>query len=302
MSFESKIPVGRTVSATELVRHFASLARDAINEPVHILNHGKPYLSLVHTKILSGLAQSTAQSSAESRLRAKLDIILDNIQNVVLLVDDNLDIIRGNREAISFFQLSEEDMRSVSVYRIIKGLQGSIVLNSLERVRKTHVSEIFEIQMANPRRLMKFKIVPFPGGFAIFAEDVTLSFYTRREDSFAFNLQELVANSPFIAFGTLDMRGVIETVSPALAKMIGSEPERMIGLRFPGLIDTESRADLSRELELVTTHDAILAQNVNLLNKDGEIIPSYLCAKALTDYGRPTGILFIVQMGAIHSH
>lgn len=79
----------------------------------------------------------------------------------------------------------------------------------------------------------------------------TVIFRTRMEDNFILNFKELVSSSPFIAFGTLDTRGITETVSPSLAKIIGSEPDRMIGLIFPGLIDTESRMDLSQELDLV---------------------------------------------------
>ena len=101
------LPPGQVVTATALIRHFAVHSRQAMTEPVHIMNHGHVGLTLIATDLFHRLAGDQPATSGPDQ-DAQLEILLDMIPTQVLLTDRDLKPVRVNLAARRRLGISEK--------------------------------------------------------------------------------------------------------------------------------------------------------------------------------------------------
>ena len=289
-------PRGQVVTATNFVRNFAAYARNATTEPIHIFNHGRPAWSLVATEDLVRLVDASSEDQGEGRLKAKLDIVIDTVPTLIIMVDRDLNILRANLAARNFLQLSDDEIRGAALSDLLDEQKQAFVHQAARRVRDTGVIETFEMDSVDaPVRTFQVKIVPSPGGIAIFADEITHALAIRHADGVASALARAVDASPMLARVMVNMRGVIVSVSPGFAALTGIDEARILGLRFSAMFDAKSRGDMADGVEALLSDGQSFTGVANLLTHDARPQPVLVSGSSYSDYNKGIGALFLLQ-------
>lgn len=281
--------------ATKFVRDFASYAQMAFNEPVHILKHGRPSLSLVATNRLQGLLHSGDSTEYHAISSTKLDMVLDHVKTLVMILDDQLHILRVNLAAREAFKLSEEVL-GASLQSTITDARQEFILRALERVRDTGVAENIEFDSFDrPIRTFQCYITTFPGGLAMFTEDVTHTVALRNADAIADAYAGLLEVTPGLAHGMLNVRGMISSASQSLSDLLDTAEDRLIGVRLTALCETSFRGEIGDRVEALLSSAEPFSTHVNLLPQGSKVIPAVLSAYPHVNYGRKPGATFLIR-------
>ncbi len=283
------------VPATKFVRDFASYAQLAFNEPVHILKHGRPSLSLVATNRLQGLLDPGDNAEYHATSSTKLDMVLDHIKTLVMILDDQLHILRVNLAAREALKLSE-DVLGASLQSLITDPRQEFIMRALERVRDTGVAENIEFDSFDrPIRTFQCYIMNFPGGLAMLTEDVTHTAALRNADAIADAYAGLLEVTPGLAHGMLNVRGMISSASQSLSDLLNTAKDRLIGMRLTALCETSFRGEVGDRLEALLASAEPFTAHVKLLGQGARVIPAVLSAYSHINYGRKPGATFLIR-------
>jgi PAS domain-containing protein len=286
---------GEVVTATEFVRHFASYARHASDAPVHILNHGKRAWSLVTADLFERLSRSPEGQTDQEQLKAKLDIVLDVVPTTIILLDHDLRILRVNAAARSAFQRSNDDFQGLRLTDIMNDPRDEYIIRAAMRVHESGIIEDFETDSTTGRqKTFRLRISPFPNGLAIFGDDITLSRARSRGEAFQRALEDVIDLHPGMARGTINWRGNVAAVSPALAHMVQTDPSRMIGLRFESIFDVASRGRIAELTESIFSRRTSFVLSAGLLTMDNRAIPVEVSMSPCRD-SDATGAIFLIM-------
>ena len=248
------IPSGQIVTATALIRHFAAHSRHALSEPVHIMNHGHINLSLISTELFLRLSNGHLSADDASHPTARFDILLDMIATQVILIDPQLNLLRINLAARKKMEVSEQEVRGAPLSQLLVGQDHHFVLRAVERVRDTGIAEEFELNLPGRRPvILRFQVTPFPGGFALLADEISDRVTLRDQDARTAAYENLIDGLPGLARGAFNVRGSVTHASPALARLIGTDESRIIGVRFATLFDAANRGKISDAMESLLT-------------------------------------------------
>lgn len=289
------IPSGQIVTATDLVRHFAAHSRRALNEPVHIMNHGNISLSLISTELFRQLSSEQMQVPDDSRLAAKLDVLLDLIPTQVILVDHELKLIRINLAARRRIEVSEEEVRGLPLPQILNELIHHFSMRRLERVRDTGVLEEFELTPSDQSSLVyRVRIIPLLKGFALLADEITDKVILREQNARAAAYENLIDGLPGLARGTFNIRGIVTETSPMLGALIHSDESRIVGVRFAALFDAASRGAVGDAIEALLTFGTPFSISAALLGNEIENKAVWVNAAPLNSADSQTGGAFLI--------
>lgn len=292
------IPSGQIVTATDLVRHFAAHSRRALNEPVHIMNHGNVSLSLISTELFRQLNRDQMHVPEGSNLAAKLDVLLDLIPTQVILVDQDLKLLRINLAARRRIEVSQEEVRGLPLPQILKEFTHHFSMRRLERVRDTGVFEEFELSPPNQSSLVyKVRIMPLFKGFVLLADEITDKVTLREQDARATAYENLIDSLPGLARGNFNIRGVVTEMSSTLAAHIHLDESRIIGVRFAALFDTSNRGAVSDAIEALLISGKPFRLMAKLLGSDIQNGTVWVSAVPLNPADGQTGGVFLIGPG-----
>jgi hypothetical protein len=295
MGYQGRLNDDHVVPATKFVRDFANYARMAIDEPVHIFKHGRPTLSLVATNQLKGLLQPEDSSGSQRWLAAKLDIVLDHVRTLIVLVDEQFEVLRVNAAARTAFQLSDGNLRGISVQDLFHDPRQEFLVRAMQRVRDMGVAEHIEFDSFDPPvRSFQAYIRAFPGGFAMFAEDITHMVALRNADLIADAYAGLLEITPGIAFGTLDARGAISSASHSLSELVETHEHRLVGVRLTALCEIGFRGEVGDRVEALLSDVEPFSISLNLIGQS-KSIPVVLSAYPHQGHGRRPGAIFLIR-------
>lgn len=294
MTMYGNLP-GQVVSATSFVRNFAAYARSALGEPVHILNHGQVGLSLVATDMFLRSSANRSGVADVDRLAAKLDIVLDAVPTLVVITDDNGDIVRVNPAARRYLQLSDQEVRGVPFSQFLSDQNRHLITRALGRVGDTGMAEVFEVDLAaQPVNIFRVTVTRFPGGFAVFADEIAHRLAVRELEARAMAYETLIDELPDVARGTINIRGMVTQASPALAELVEADESRIVGLRFAALFDAASRSDITDAVETLLTDGRPFAMPADLLGRGARTTPVFVSAAPLVTHDRGSGAIFML--------
>ncbi|KEQ52682.1 PAS domain-containing protein [Sphingobium chlorophenolicum] len=263
------LPPGQVVTATALIRHFAVHSRQALTEPVHILNHGHVGLTLISTESFLRLSGDRNRPDPDHPA-AQLDVLLDMIPTQVILADQGLNLLRINLAARKRLEVSEQEVRGAPLSQLLTRPDHHFVLRALERVRDTGVPEEFEQSFTGgPPLVYRIQISAFPGGFAILADEMTDRLSLRAQDARIAAYENLTDGLPGLARGAFNVRGMVTDMSPALADLVGTDESRIVGLRFAALFDGSSRSAISDAVEELLTSGKPFGMAAGLVGSAG---------------------------------
>jgi PAS domain-containing protein len=298
MTMNGNLP-GQVVSATSFVRNFASYARSALGEPVHILNHGQVGLSLIATDLFMRFSNSPSGGPDDDRMRAKFDIVLDAVPTLVILTDDRGDVFRVNPAARRYLQVSDEETHGKPLSQLLADPRQQLIARALERVRETGIAESFEVDLSEqPAITFRVTVTRFPGGFAVFADEIAQRLAIRELEARALAYETLIDRLPKLARGTINVRGVVTDASPALAELIQSDESRIVGIRFAGLFDASSRSRITDAVEALLTGGRSFSMPAALLGRGSETMPVFVSAAPLVTHDKGVAAVFMLEQVA----
>ncbi|RHW17287.1 hypothetical protein D1610_12170 [Sphingomonas gilva] len=259
-----------TVSATHFVRHFSELRRNAERGPVYIENHGKTGWALLSAGLLDALAQGATGDVMAREAERRFDALMDALTTRVLLLDDDLRLIRANAAARRHLGIGDEAL-GAAVTALLPRQHGELIGDAVARTRDSGTTESFEIDSAlYPARALRVVTMRMPAGVALIVDDLgdpgALRSVTAEIGAMATALRALPASG----FGSINLRGAIDDADSSLVVLSGAAPAQLVGARLGTLFDVATRAVVNDLIERAlgggeagSTHAAMLLKGEN---------------------------------------
>lgn len=257
------------VSATDLVRKFGDYARSALADPVQIAQHGHIRLALVNADLIDKLPNG--ERTENSRLGARFDILFDAMETMITIVDHNVDIVRVNAAALRYFEVAEDDVGGRPLHTLLSAPEMRTIPAAVLRVVATgQVEDFFVDSRRYSGRTLHVRIMPFPGGAALFGDDITERLTTARDD--ALRIAHVAAlDAAGIGAGSINVRGVIDKAEPALERLTGAPEGKLLNVRLSSLFTVRCRDAVTALIEKSLTYGEGGAIECELLTEQGPV-------------------------------
>lgn len=262
-----------SASATQLVRDFPAVRRMTEHGPVHITAHGRTEAVLISHADFELLATGTGLEDRQAEW--KLSLTLESIESQVLIVDDDMVISGVNRAICQVFGMSAEEMVGKRVAELATNPTDLFIVRRMQEVLISGVPEVLVIpSVRRPDRTTRYNLKPWPGGAALFADDVT-----EREKMRDKAIADQATDCSLEALGGIGQahvqsNGTIISSGAGLSKMVGSSANLLAGARLQSLFDPMSRSVVDKALIEKSTEAR--TYRVNFLRNGVSAVPAVL--------------------------
>lgn len=258
-----------TVSATYFVRNFSELRRNAERGPVYIENHGKAGWALLSAGLLDTMVRGGDEDTPALDAQLQLDALMDSLVARVLLLDAQLRVIRTNPAARRHFGIGD-DALNMPIGAILSPAITDQVSAAAVRTRASGTSEIFEADSTRfPGRAQRITTACVPRGVVVILEDLGDPGGLRDLGGQLAAIQAAFAAIPGAGFGTVNLRGTIDSADPSLAALSGAPLAQLTGTRLGTLFDMATRARVNDLTEHALEHGEAGSGSVHLLASGG---------------------------------
>lgn len=257
-----------TVSATHFVRHFSELRRNAERGPVYIENHGKAGWALLSATLLDTMVRGGDDTQTlESQLQ--LDALMDSLVARVLLLDTRLRLIRINPAARRHFAIGDEAL-NMPIGAVLSPAIAEQVSSAAVRTGSSGTSEIFEADSTRfPGRAQRITTACVPRGTVVILEDLGDPGTLRDLGGQLAAIRTAFAAIPHAGFGTVNLRGAIDSADPSLPALSGAALAQLNGTRLSTLFDMATRARINDLVERALEYGEAGSGAVRLLVNGG---------------------------------
>lgn len=236
------------VTATQLVRDFPLVRQMADQGPVRITSHGRTEAIILSPQDYTAL--TTAKQTDNSLLEWKLSLVLDSIDIHILILDETMRIHRTNRFFAESFATPVEELIGKNAASLVNSPSDHFIVQRLAEVLASGQPEVIVVPSPQERgRILRVTMKPWPGGVALFAEDITEreQFRDRKiaDDATDLSLESLGG----IGIAHVQSNGTILMSSLALTHMVGSPTDSLVGARLQNLFDPACRTMVSDALK-----------------------------------------------------
>ena len=223
--------------------------------------------------------KSLQKSEEEKRL------VLDNTSEMIVHQNLSHDIVWADKKAVEYSDVEEEDLRGDKCYEVFREIENPCEDCPVEKTLETEEPEESKI-VTSDNEIWLVSSNPLYNeegleGVVEVIKDVT---ERRRAERLADQVLESMEDAVIIQ----GKERTVETVNPALEKMLGYEEEEVVGKKTSELAKAwiQDEHDLKRVLDSLETmvEDRSLSPIVvDLISKDGEKVPISLKASTITD-------------------
>lgn len=267
---ESKAP--RFVTAAEITRNFGMWQDRAAQAPLVVTHHGRPRVVMIAAEDYELLSRPPAEHGATSTDGTALGLLVERIDGGFAAFDAQLRFVRLNGAALVHFDLPVDALVGRSLVELFPALDGGPVPALLRRVaRSSEAASLETPSLLRPGRLLRLHAFPWPGGLALLFRDVAEEELAARAlaERAALTVARDVHGGAVTA--RLSLRGTFERVDPALARLAGFAPERLLGVRLTDLLALSRRGAALSEIEAVLGRgEARCLDTMLLVNGGGE--------------------------------
>lgn len=262
-----------SVTATQLVRDFPDARRLAESGPVRVTSHGRTDVVILSPRDYAAL--TTEKQTDESRLEWKLSLVLDSIETHVLILDENMCIQRTNRFFAESFAMPIEELIGKNAAALVNSPSDHFVVQRLSEVLASGQPEVIVVPSPHDQgRILRVTMKPWPGGVALFAQDITEREHFRdrkiADDATDFSLDSLGG----VGIAHVQSNGTILMSSLALTHMVGSPADSLVGARLQNLFDPACRAIVSEALKATSSDSQ--CYDVRYLRQGVKLVPAML--------------------------
>ncbi|HEU4959825.1 MAG TPA: hypothetical protein VFT56_05400 [Sphingomonas sp.] len=236
----------QTVTASTLVRQFGLWQERAAHAPVYVMHRGRPRLALASIELMEALCASQSPGGDGAEIGA----LLDAIRELVVIVDADLAIARMSLAARRYFGLDRTAMPALD--QLGSPTVADFLAERTRRAIERGLAETVEIVTTRrPGRRLSIDILPWGGGAALIAEDVTLDDERREAEGHVRALDDALAAVEDAAAARINLRGYLEDPAPSLAALTGIALETLASVRFVTLLEVGSRVAVADAIEAV---------------------------------------------------
>jgi PAS domain S-box-containing protein len=262
-----------SVTATQLVRDFPEARRLIDKGPVHVTSHGRTDVVMLSPQDYAALTDK--QRPDASRIEWKLSLVLDSIDTHVVILDELLNIRRANRPFGEFLAMAADDLVGRNFASLATRPSDQFIIQRLTEVLRSGQPEVLVVPSSqDPTRIFRATMKPWPGGVALFAEDITER-ERSRDRKIADDATDAAADAlGGIGFAQVQSNGTILSSTLALAHMLGSPADCLTGARLQNLLDPGCRSLVDDALK-ETSSDARCYQ-VRYLRQGVTLMPAAL--------------------------
>ncbi|HEX7873856.1 MAG TPA: PAS domain-containing protein [Sphingobium sp.] len=255
---------------------------------------------MIATDYLARLSDPRGAASESGEDKMALSLVLDAIPTQVIMVDRDLRVARINQAARHGLQIHDADIHGTPLGQIVSDMRYRFILRAVERVRDTGISETLEVDTPNsPPRSFHIKIEWFADGLAIFSDETTAQTLVRARHDVADTYETLMDALPGLARGAINPRAVITASSRALADLVQTDPDRIVGMRLSSLFHTSARTAVADAIEALLDDKTPFTMEAMLQADGTQTTPVTLSASANPTHGREDGAIFLLQKRAI---
>ncbi len=237
-----KSAIVEEISATNAARNFSNVRRKARAGPVIISSHNKDRQVLIDFELYDWLSRREPVSGAVERLNAKLSITLDSIDTYVCILDRQCRVRRINDALLAGLGKDAVNLTGTSVEELFTAPSFRYVIERIYEVLENQIPARFEQPSPmSPDRILSFRIKPWPGGVAIFADDVTEKAYARENKARAAALRTAVSAFGDMGYGTINAVGMIVEATQSFADLVSAQVDSLTGSKFVSLFGPGSK-------------------------------------------------------------
>lgn len=247
------LPVVEQISATYAARNFSNVRRKARNGPVIIASHNKDRQVLVDFDLFDRLSRNGPATGAAERINAKLAITLDSIDTYVCILDNQCRVKRMNDALIAALGRDESSLAGTPIGDIFSAPSFRYVIERVNEVLESQTAARFEQPSPmNAARVLSLRIKPWPGGVAIFADDVTEMTVSRENRARIAALRTALAAFGDMGHGTIDAASAIVDVTPSFEGLVAAPVDSLTGAKFVSLFAPTSRSAVEAAVRIAS--------------------------------------------------
>ena len=216
--------------------------------PVQITSHKRNEFVMVPQAEYERMA---SLSGVEKQgIDEKLRMVLEAVSSSIIIMDGTLRIRRANKAFLDYFGYKGSDVIGRQLTSLAKTAADNYIVNCAKQVQESGQEKRFEMASSHREgRYISFTIRPWPGGVALFADDITEQ--TRATERVMQELARDQASKQIggIGSGVVDSNGVIRNASLGLAVLLGVRRRLLIGASIYRVLSPDCRDRLERCLQ-----------------------------------------------------
>lgn len=259
---EEKVDV---VTTSDFVRQFGVWQERALRSPIYILHRGRPRFVMTSVETLRQLC-ARPEIERGAALAVTDRTLLDLVDTMVLVCDRDLRLVEATASAKRYFSI--EDSADLVSNLVGDGI-APLLTAALGRVIATGSTEAIVLPAPRRGRQLHWSIVPYRGGAAMAAHDVTIADDLAAARSAADAADEALFIAGCGAVAYLNVRGHVAQRSPTLARFVGLDEETVVGIKFASLIDRGDRVAVADLIDSVFATAAARAIDAVMLTGGG---------------------------------
>ncbi|MBP6876983.1 MAG: PAS domain-containing protein [Phenylobacterium sp.] len=261
------------VTAGEISRNFGQWQDRALGGPVIVTHHGRPRVVLVSADYYSASKEDHSfhpREDNEPSFETSQHAILDHVTEAFMAVNAQLHITAVNHVFEALVGHSASQLVGRFWEDLFPATARSLMGEQLKRALRTGETLEFEAPGDAPGvRRYGFRAFPYPGGVALLIQNRTAEREMQAQLNEARALDAALSMLPQVMVLRLNVRGVLTTIDPGFAKLLGFSGDELISCRLPDVARPRDRADLTAALEAVLQGGQPSQIATTLLVKDG---------------------------------
>ena len=243
------------VTAGEISRNFGQWQDRALGGPVIVTHHGRPRVVLVSADYYSASKEDHSfhpREDNEPFFETSQHAILDHVTEAFMAVNAQLHITAVNHVFEALVGHSASQLVGRFWEDLFPATARSLMGEQLKRALRTGETLEFEAPGDAPGvRRYGFRAFPYPGGVAVLIQNRTAEREMQAQLNEARALDAALSMLPQVMVLRLNVRGVLTTIDPGFAKLLGFSADELVSCRLPDIARTRDRADLTAALEAV---------------------------------------------------
>uniref|UniRef100_UPI0035CA2E24 PAS domain-containing protein n=1 Tax=uncultured Sphingomonas sp. TaxID=158754 RepID=UPI0035CA2E24 len=265
---DSIVASSERVSAADFVRGFGVWREKASEAPVVITNHGRDTHVLLSAKAFSLIGGSEVTERA--RPSDLTDRLSDSVRDCIIVVDQDLTVMRVNAAACDFFRLGAAQMVGASIERALPKLRQSFALRNLLKTLSVGERSATDVPSITHEGLwLHIETIPVEEGAAILFSDITSDVETHRVADVKQAVLDAFGFCGSMGYAKISPREMIETSDDALRNMVGLSDAALKRAKFSGLLVTSARAAFHEALERLFSQHMPVKLDSRLLTNSG---------------------------------
>ena len=265
-----------SVSAADLVRHFAEYRELARDSAIYVTHHGRPTTVLINAEAYETLLSTTHGERTAGSLNRQSEMLFsltDWIDAALIICDRDTHVQYINRAAKAMFNVSNESCTGADLFEIVPQLSGSILEGHVYRTIDSREPSTMEVPSPFAQKTwLHFKSFPLQDYIFLEFRDITSDVERYRMADIKGAIIQCMSTHGEIGYVRVSIRGTIDRVNEPFCEMVALPEERLMSVTLSDLVDISGRAAFKECLEGVFRGDDPATLTTQLLSNSGKLV------------------------------